>query len=412
VFISRSSLWTDLDCEDGDQARVYLERSRSLPVNLSLDTEVRLSPHHPFSEIIPHAIGRLRSLSIDGTPENLQDITAHLSHPAPLLEKLSICSGYDHRPHLNPMLRPALFNGDLSSLRELCLESVRTQLPWRNMVNLTSFTLGRTSPGGATVRQILDFFKSAPLLREVDFYSSTPTSGAQDCKLVSLACLKRMRITGGGSASLLLDHLLIPVGADLVIEVDLPSPPINDHSPRFLDNLKNLPSFTTIELWGEESHSYLQFSGPNGEVTMIAGGGPRFVLESLDHFDTSKTEQLQIGYSKSLSGDPPHRMLLPMKHLRTLKLFQFESSHIFIHALHPSMSSLGTVVCPQLEELHIELKEETLDLKDVIEMAAARASKGAKLKSVKIVQGSYTQTDVLELKKYVLHVELVRWDRW
>jgi hypothetical protein len=73
-----------------------------------------------------------------------------------------------------------------------------------------------------------------------------------------------------------------------------------------------------------------------------------------------------------------------------------------------------TVVCPLLEELHIELKEETLDLKDVIGMAAARASKGAKLKSVRIVQGSYTRADVLELKKHVLHVRLrsrVRWDR-
>ena len=181
-----------------------------------------LRDYHP-------AIGRLRSLSIEGTPENLQDITAHLSHPAPLLKKLSICGGYNLGRHPNPALTPALFNGDLSSLRELCLESVRTQLLWRNMANLTSFTLGRTSPGGATVRQILDFFKSAPLLREVNFYFATPTSSGRDCKLVSLACLKRMRITGGGSASLLLDHLLIPIGADLVIEVDLPGPPINDH---------------------------------------------------------------------------------------------------------------------------------------------------------------------------------------
>ena len=140
---------------------------------------------------------------------------------------------------------------------------------------------------------------------------------------------------------------------------------------------------------------------------MIAGGGPRFVLESLDNFDTSKTEQLLIGYSKSPSGVPPYRILLPMKHLRTLKLCQFESSHIFIHALHPSMSSSGVVVCPKLEELSIQLHQETLDLKDVIGMAAARASKGANLKSVRIDQGSYTRADVLKLKKHVLHLELV-----
>jgi hypothetical protein len=300
------------------------------------------------------------------------------------------------------VLTPALFDGDLSSLRELCLESVRTQLPWRNMANLTSFTLCRTSPGGATVRQILDFFKSAPLLREVNFYSATPTSSDRDCKLVSLACLKRMRITGGGSASLLLDHLLIPIGTRMTIVTDFPNSSIDDNPPSFLHNLRNLPNFTEIESCnGPGPCSYMDFSGPNGKVRMYANDRIRLVLESLNHFDTSKTEYLQIAGGKSLSSDPPYRTLLPMKHLRALTLYQFKGSHIFIRALHPS----GVVVCPKLEDLWIQLYEETLDLKDVIGMAVARASRGAKLKSITIHQDNYVRTDVLELRKHVLHVD-------
>ena len=82
VFISRSSLWTDLNCEDRDKTRVYLERTKSLPINLSLDTEHRLSPHYPFSDIIPHVIERLGSLTVRAAPGELQDITDHLSRPA------------------------------------------------------------------------------------------------------------------------------------------------------------------------------------------------------------------------------------------------------------------------------------------------------------------------------------------
>jgi hypothetical protein len=49
---------------------------------------------------------------------------------------------------------------------------------------------------------------------------------------------------------------------------------------------------------------------------------------------------------------------------------------------------------------------ETLDIKDVIKIAAARGSRGAKLESVRIVgQDKSVQIDALELRKHVLHLE-------
>jgi hypothetical protein len=394
---------------DTDEALVYLDRSNSLPVNLSLYTDDHLSPYHPFFAIIPHAIGRLGSLSVEAAPERLQDITDHLSRPVPLLEKLSICSGYHGDPRRDPVLAPTLLGGGLSLLRSLCLESVRTELPWRNMVNLTSFKLYSTLPGEVTVRRFLDFFESAPRLRKIGIYFAIPTTGAQDGRLLSLACLERMEISGDGSASLLLDHLLIPVGVDLTIEVDLPDPPIKDHPPRFLNNLKNFPNFTTIELYGNESDPHMQFSGPNGEVRII----PRtsrvdvtcLMLESLDQFDTSKVEQLKIDRGNAPSSDPPYRALLSMKHLRTLTLRQCAEFHIFTHALHPDMSASGAVVCPKLEELVIVTDRIVIEVKPVIGVVAARASRGAKLESIRIVGGNPVRADVLELEKHVLRVE-------
>jgi hypothetical protein len=411
VFVSWSSLWTNLDCVGGARTRVYLARSKSLPLNLSLRTEHSLPSSHPFFEIIPRAIGRLKSLSIRAAPQELQYITPHLSRPAPLLENLSIEVGYSYEPH--PNLTPALFNGDLSSLRTLKLVYVLTELPWRNMVNLTSFKLRSASSDGTTIKQLLDFFESAPRLRKIGLHFATPTSGAQNGRLVSLACLEGINVTGRDSASTLLDHLLIPVGADLKMDIDLPNPPNRDHPPRFLDNLRNFANFTDTHIRFEERYTQMRFSGPNGRVDMFPEL-PRFdetdcsVLESLNQFDTSKVERLRIDFCNSPSSDPSYRVLLPMKHLRTLTLDCHRSPHIFVHALHPTMSPSGIVVCPKLEKLVLLLESrETFDMKSIIGVAAARASGGTKLKSVRIVSNwdAFKRTDVLELEQHVLHVE-------
>jgi hypothetical protein len=412
AFTSRSSLWTDLDCRGEDKTRVYLERSKYLPINLSLYTEDRLPAYHPFFKIIRGVIGRLGSLSIEVLrTKHLQRITDHLSLPAPLLEKLSICGGLLSHPRRNPVLPPALLNGDLSSLRSLSLSSVRTELPWRNMVHLTSFELYSTSSGEVTIRQLLDFFEGAPRLRKIHLCHATPTSGAQNGRLVSLACLEWMEITSGGSASLFLGHMLIPVGAYLKIEVDLLIPPIKDHPPRFLDNLRNFPDFTAIELCGDIMGPHMQFSGLNGRVRVVPSASrvdkTRLMLESLDQFDTSKVERLEIDRGHPSSSDPLYRALLPMEHLRTLTLCHCPSPHTFVHALHPDMSSSGVVVCPELDELVIMLEQGKLDMGSIIGVVAARASSGTKLRSIRII-GDIDKpvwTDVLELRKHVLRVE-------
>ena len=411
VFTARSSLWTDLHCVDTDKTRIYLERSSSSPIKLSLDRDGNLSPNDPFFQTIPHAIGRLKSLTIQGTPENLQDITAHLSHPAPLLERLSIDGGSEHGSQRNPVLATTLFNGDLSSLQALRLRSVRTELPWRNMANLTSFTLALTSPVSAA--QLLDFFENAPHLREVELHSTTPTSGAQKGRLVSLANLKTMHIAGGGPPSVLLNHLLIPVGAKLTTQGEMRNSLIEDHLPKCLDNLRNFSNFTTIHLYARE-HPRMEFSGPNGQVSILSITSgvdkTRLVLDSLAKFDTSKTEHLKIDCSSPPTSDPAYQALLPMKHLRTITLYWYKSPHLFIDALHPCADPSQVMVCPDLEEVVLmpPFDREIFHLGPFIAIAAARASRGAKLKHVSIVTWhgySHAEADVLELKKHALHVE-------
>jgi hypothetical protein len=134
-------------------------------------------------------------------------------------------------------------------------------------------------------------------------------------------------------------------------------------------------------------------------------------FESLARFDTSKTERLIIGSSSPLSRDPPYRALLHMKNLRTLMLSRCSGLCAFVDALNPNTSPSKEVVCPSLEELIFTFRVgeedvEELDIQAVVEMAAARASRGAKLRTVKD-QAGLGLVDSLELRKHVLHVESV-----
>lgn len=158
----------------------------------------------------------------------------------------------------------------------------------------------------------------------------------------------------------------------------------------------------------------MEFSGPNGKVTMTLAtplnDGVCLMLQSLALFDTSETKHLEINFNSNPASYPPYNTLSPMKDLRTLELYRCKTPDIFIRALDPTNSSSGVVVCPKLEEVIMNY-EGTLDVKSVIGMAAARGSSGAELKSLGISSPwggpNLAQSDVSELEKHVFRLELV-----
>lgn len=393
------------------KTRTYLERSRSSPINLRLSMG-DFSPHRdPLFQIISPALGRLKSLSAGVTWDTLQGITACLSRPAPLLERLEIdgCTGC--APARYPELTTVLFGGEFPSLRELRIAFVRTELPWRNMTALTSFTLNHTPPDSISIGQLLDFFESVPRLREIELEGATPTSGAQNGRSVSLMCLRTMDILFGMPSSLLLDHLSIPVGAELKIQVHSFDRIVEGCLPTSLDNPRNLSNVIKINLSVSSSHPQMQLSGPNGifHVAALHSGGAWSALELLTRLDTSKTEELDIAYSVPLPSNLTHRALLPMGNLRSLTLSDRQTSHTSEHVLNPDKTPSNVVVFPKLEELSFipNTNMESFNVRPVIEMAAARASRGAKLRTVRIIDrvNKLGWEDALELRKHVLHVE-------
>ena len=408
MFTSRSSLWTNFDCEDVEKTRVYLERSKSSPIKVGLDREYGLLLHDPFLQVVPRAVGRLERLFVRTTPDDLQDITSYLSDPAPLIESLEIHGSTDE-PEVNPVLTTTLFGGDLSSLRDLSLYSVSTGLPWRNMANLTTFALGYVLSPRVTIGQLLDFFESAPRLLNIELTFATPTDGIQNGRLVPLTCLRRLHICEFLSSSLLLDHLLIPAGAKMATYISLPGPRFEDHFPRSLDNLKNLPDFTKICLHFQSHLTSVKLAGPNGRICMAATHPrhevTRLVPQSLALLDTSKTNWLEIIKGDPLSQDL-HRAFLPIENLQSLTLSLCKNVHLLILALCPGPNSTDPIPCPKLERL-VFRTEEQFDLKIMVEVAAARSLGGAPLRSVKIIYCGEVvpMVGAVELQDHVLDVE-------
>ena len=253
--------------------------------------------------------------------------------------------------------------------------------------------------------------ESAPSLSEVELYDTDLTYDAQRGRLVSLQCLKKCYVSGQQLSSTLFDHLLIPVGADLTIELYLSHPRIEDYLPKSLDNLRNFPSFNKIDIFFDRRDHRLQFSGPNGRVCFefytSEFGATRIVLESLALFDTSKMRELELTGSNLLSDNLPCRALLPMKNLRIFTIPQCHNLSSFFRALDPSLGSSKVLICPKLEKLELNIvTEKGFDVRSLISMAAARASRGAKLESVRIISRvELVPMVLLELREHVLYVE-------
>ena len=125
-------------------------------------------------------------------------------------------------------------------------------------------------------------------------------------------------------------------------------------------------------------------------LTRSRANGSYLVLQSLTQLDTSKIEKLVIEKGESLPTDSLYQALLPMKALRTLTLSKFKHSYPFIQALHPSTRLSEVVVFPKLEEIILVPRSdgEGFDIGGVIEVAAARVSRGKKLWHVEYGRGS------------------------
>lgn len=276
------------------------------------------------------------------------------------------------------------------------------------MNNLTSFALGFVSQPTVSIGQILDFFESAPRLTDVNLLSAAPTLGAQEGRSVSLSHLKRLNICGSQPPSLLLDHLIIPVGAQALIALDSVDH-IDDVLPRSPNNFQNLSNISEISLQFRSFNTCMRFTGPNGTFGVGSRFGPdptHLVTRALERFDTSCTQRLEIEDDGRITNEL-HEAIRSMANLRTLKISCFDDSPFSLLDLSLALASDGEIACPKLEKLIYHVSG-VFDVGDLVDFVAARASRGVPLKLVEVVSSEepISTEEAAVLQEHVSHVKI------
>ena len=408
TFISRTSLWTRFDFTNVDKTRTYIQRSQSSSLKFHFGGFGVID--EALTLVTPH-IRRLKSLTIDAPV--LPSVLRHLRRPTPLIEKLDIkCFG-------DQALDNALFNGDLSSLRELRLHGVVAHFPWTNLSNLRVIDLKSRSYSYETTK-ILDLFVSAPLLHIVSLWYPIPVSSdVPPQRTVPLRHLKVLTIMTDSSPSILLHHLLIPAGASVILEFPHhgDESPFPDYFPERFPNSNNLSQITAINLPCNMNGTSLRLSGPSGSLRLLTPWRKNPNEVACTIFPTlgpviSTTERLAIfGYKRVASTNvedcPIFQTLSSANHLQTLVLADCYPM-LFAKALDPSQNPSNLVLCSNLKKLVLYVKHWSLASAILlIRMAKNRASRGAKFSSITVIEvGDPALGELLSrLKEHVTHVE-------
>ena len=343
-------------------------------------------------------VDRLKALELYFYGRDVSRLIKNLSSTAPLLEKLAL-HVYDTNISKSDstLIESTLFDGNLSSLRELCLSRVCTSLPWQNMSNLTSLELSWAHSEMSTT-QLLDFFERAPLLRRIKLLYAVPDSSNTPAgRVVSLHHLKSLRIYDQVAHSILLNHLRIPTGASVRLEFEFNanSFPLPDYLPRSSDNLCNVSHITSINL-NFDLGPAMRLHGPSGDLRLV--GRSDFLVPILDSqalldlhkFPISTTESLAISRyaipaDSSTEEAAVYQTLLTMNNLRTITLTNCITLP-FILALNPNHNASNAIPCPKLQELVLDIqrRRDGLFVDELLEMARARASMGVRLSTIAI----------------------------
>jgi hypothetical protein len=435
TFTSRPSLWTCLDCTSVDKARVYIERAKSCFLAADLrDAGDTTRWGNAFLLVAPH-IGRLKTLSIFATSTQVIPVLVeHFSCRVPLLENLTINVGTVPKGY--PSLPDGLFDGDLSSLRELRLAGVLISLPRSDLSTLTTLHLCDIPDHRSLLTRLLDFFDSVPNIRHVRLLNSIPSSSDVPAnRVLTLPNLKRFEITAQPAHSILLNHLSIPAGASLTLECSYSGgeSPIPSHLPKFSNGLLNLSDITTVNLCFGPERRFLRLHGPSGELRFLGnwnrGRASRpdaatiSFLQSLSQFNLSSSRWLTV--QRFNLGPSPHpitdsivyQTLRSMENLFSLTLVHCKNPP-FILALNPKKNPSAIVVCPNLKEITFYVEgPNDVRVDELLGMAEERASRGRKLSVMTIVStGTSAPKDVFQLRKHVLRLEckfddaLPEWD--
>ena len=308
ALLSTPDLWTQLDfsVSESKQAECFLARSGNqlLDVYQSVDTADNINPFLPVTLRNTH---RLRRLDIACYHEHVEDILAQLTKPAPELKHLTIANDPRFREDVgfrvgDAKLPNTIFGGQFPKLATLSLKSVYMDLHNLNLPSLTGFSF-RTAVD-VPVQDLTFFFRRCPSLEFINFHlsgSSRPPI-APPRNRVCLAALKELRLGHLPCTSGLINHLILPLCAEVMLQGQFTVEERNDFGgpaaqihPSSIDHLPVTRGITKAVAMPNSCI----LSGPNGNLRFWFSTRASFdagFFTSLYPISVSEIKELWVGH--------------------------------------------------------------------------------------------------------------------
>ena len=360
VLTGTATLWTSIDCRSVSRTSILLKRSKSSPINVTID---RFVPE-AISLVASHT-HRMRSIDVNLPLDQFGGVRDLLNTLAPILEKMRL-RPRDDSTHGFPPPHTSFFRGQFPALRALHLEGYPT-FPIRPAPmmtkSLTTLVLdNRQSHKRCDLLGYLEHCENLVHLK-IDLPNLRGTAPAS--RIISLPNLRELRSVLSSLATL--QHLSFPPSADLIIE-----PRVREHiegSPLVaawvrdgLAKILELRTIKDIRMMFDTLNCVVALSGPHlvfmEQVKTDTIHYDTFhsdYLDSLQSLPIATTEVLrflqppQHPFTRTLQPQSCTRLLLQMPELKRI-ILDTSVTQSFVRALEPVN---GQVPCPNLQVLTV-----------------------------------------------------------
>ena len=407
TLLSIPLLWTEVVFGDPHRTFTYLERSKGVPIHVSIG-ESGLDP----SAGDMSWISRMNSLSINADQEQMESIAVDLRLPAPFLQSLAF--KFNGPPLLsdfrtvNPIrILPEFLGHQMPSLRNLTFLSVSpcpaTSIPLSHLTNLQW-----TEPF-TVVTNIFALLTSAPLLEVLTLdFLIVSMSGAELLKVVTLSRLRKLSwVNMRGLFSLML-FLVAPKLDDLNICMAY-DPTHSDPPTIFRPRRRHLPLLVepiALKYVCQDSDRSWDFTYRSGHLTINEGSYLYTPRPPRDHWLSPNTP-ISFGRVKQLIiegfGDYPLPDTIPIAQFESLECLKLVGQvGRLLRIIQPNGNTAsGVLPVPSLSHLELDLALGDSTFEVLGEVLKERKEAGHGVKTVRIMGEHSGDEEASELTKFV-----------
>jgi len=420
TLLSTAYLWTKIDFENVVRASVFLERSKSSLIDVSLlKTRSSIGPEGVFLGAIPW-VTRMKTLDVYAEEEQIKTIAKRLCRGTPNLQSLSLKRRPGRfssapGPGGGAIYIPHDFLGrHAPSLRSLTFSSVSPSVVFNFPLPALTNIDWVAESAHVAVEELLDLLASAPLLEVIKIHVRVRrTRGYEPLREVTLSKLRKLDWCDNEGSISLITSLIAPKLDDLTLKVtrNPRNPPITLATvlPPHGRNFPLLVEPKSLEYTYENGTRSCHFTYEKGSLLIREAPTGRAANPTVGRWLSAEGIPISFGRTTELIIEASDGCLpiddVPIErfeNLRTLALVGETDS--LAPMIRPNLGISGGVLsvpCPALSEVWITPRDTHFPLGELVEVLKERKAAGHGVKTVRI-WGKFQclEGEMKELRKF------------